>query len=116
MFSSPVWVVSVLVTVCLNAIAQLLLKLGTNQGSLNLYFVGGLASYGLSTLIYTALLSRSNLSIAYPVVIGLTILATTIIGTSVLHEKVSTTQWIGVGLMISGISTITLGQLPSSVN
>ena len=114
MFSSPIWTLSVLATVFLNAIAQMLLKLGANQGSLNLYVLGGLASYGLSTIVYTALLSKANLSIAYPVVIGLTILATTIIGASILHEKVSTTQWIGVGLMISGISTITLGRLPAA--
>lgn len=114
MFSSPIWMLSVLATVCLNAIAQILLKVGANQGSLNFYILGGLASYGLSTVVYTALLSKANLSVAYPVVIGLTILATTLMGASVLHEKVSTTQWIGVGLMISGISTITLGRLPAA--
>ena len=113
MFSSPIWTLSVLVTVFLNAIAQMLLKVGANQGSLNFYILGGIVSYGLSTVVYTALLSKANLSVAYPVVIGLTILATTLVGASVLHEKVSTTQWIGVGLMISGISTITLGRLPA---
>ena len=113
MFSSPIWILAVLVTVCLNAIAQMLLKLGANQSGLNLYLLGGIASYGLSTLVYIALLSKTNLSTAYPVVIGLTILATTIIGAAVLHEKVSIAQWIGVGLTISGISAISVSRLPA---
>ena len=111
MISPAFLIVSVLFTVCLNAIAQLLLKLGANQGGLNLYFISGIASYGFSTVVYTLLLSRLNLSVAYPLVIGLTILATTLLGAFVLQEKVSSTQWVGVGLMISGISAIGFGKL-----
>jgi multidrug transporter EmrE-like cation transporter len=48
--------------------------------------------------------------VAYPVVIGLTIVATTIAGVAILKERVSISQWIGVGLLLSGIWAIAFGK------
>lgn len=98
----------ILMTVGLNTLAQALLKLGSGQNPLNAYLLGGICAYGLSTVIYVVVLGKFNLSVAYPVIIGLTILATTITGAYVLGEKVAPTQWVGVGLMLSGISAIAL--------
>lgn len=99
----------ILVTVVLNTVAQLLLKLGAGQTSLSLYLLGGVGAYGLSTVVYVLVLGKLNLSVAYPVVIGLTVLSTTMMGAMVLREEVATVQWLGIGLMLSGISAIASG-------
>jgi len=96
----------ILATVVLNTSAQTLLKLGAGQNPLNIYLLGGICLYGLSTIFYILVLGKFNLSVAYPVVIGLTILATTIAGSAILKEKVSVYQWLGVGLLLSGIGAI----------
>jgi small multidrug resistance pump len=111
--SNPiVFALLIFITVGLNTIAQTLLKLGAGQNPLNLYLLGGICSYGLSTVFYILVLGKLNLSTAYPIVIGLTIVVTTIIGAVVLREKVLVTQWIGVGLLLSGISAIAFAKTP----
>jgi multidrug transporter EmrE-like cation transporter len=101
----------VLLTVGLNTIAQALLKLGAGQNPLNLYLGGGILAYGLSTVFYVMFLGKLNLSVAYPVVIGLTVLATTIVGAFLLGEKVTAIHWLGIGLMLSGLGAIAFGKL-----
>ena len=101
----------ILITVGLNTIAQALLKLGSGQNPLNFYLLGGLFAYGLSTVFYIVVLGKFNLSVIYPVIIGLTVFATTMTGAFLLGEKVVTIQWLGIGLMLSGISAIALGKM-----
>lgn len=97
-------------TVVLNTLAQLLLKLGSGRYRLNIYLLGGILAYGLSTLMYISVLSKLNLSLAYPLIIGLTVIATTVAGVYFFSEKVEPTAWIGIGLMLSGIGAMTLGR------
>lgn len=101
----------ILLTVSLNTLAQALLKLGAGQNPLNPYLGGGILAYGLSTIFYVMFLGKLNLSVAYPVVIGLTLLATTIAGAFLLGEKVTTIHWLGIGLMLSGLCAIAFGKL-----
>jgi small multidrug resistance pump len=98
----------ILITVGLNTLAQIFLKLGSGQG-LNAYLLGGVLVYGLSTIFYILVLGKFNLSFAYPVIIGLTVATTTVSGAIYLGEQVGPIQWLGIGLMLSGISAITLG-------
>lgn len=98
------------VTVALNTLAQVLLKLGAGKFLLNGYLMGGIFAYGLSTLMYISVLSKLNLSLAYPLIIGLTVIATTAAGAYFFHEKVEPTAWVGIGLMLSGIGAMTLGR------
>ncbi|HZG39799.1 MAG TPA: SMR family transporter [Nodosilinea sp.] len=93
-------------TVGLNTLAQVLLKMGSGKGIPNIYLLGGVLVYGISTLMYILVLSKVNLSIAYPVVIGLTVISTTIFGATFFQEKVGTVAWLGIGLMLSGIWAI----------
>ncbi|MGA9377556.1 MAG: SMR family transporter [Phormidium sp.] len=111
MQSNVVFFILILFTVALNAVAQTLLKLGSGQNPLNMFLFGGLAAYGLSTVFYILVLGKFNLSVAYPVVIGLTVLATTMSGAIMLGEPVARVGWIGVGLMISGIIAIAFGKV-----
>ena len=90
--------------------AQVLLKSGATPNLLNFYLLGGVFAYGLSTLVYISVLSKLNLSVAYPVVIGLTVVATTMAGAILLREKVSTVNWVGVGLILSGICAVAFGK------
>ncbi len=99
----------VLITVGLNTLAQTLLKLGAGQNLLNFHLLGGVLVYGLSTVVYILVLGKFNLSIVYPVVIGLTVFSATVTGAFFLEEKVTAVQWVGIGLMLSGISAIASG-------
>ncbi|QZZ22074.1 small multidrug resistance protein [Leptothermofonsia sichuanensis E412] len=101
----------ILITVGLNTLAQAFLKLGSGQSPLNVYLLGGISAYGLSTVFYVLVLGKFNLSIAYPIVIGLTVLSATTTGAYFLGEKVTAIQWLGIGLMLSGISAIAFGKI-----
>ena len=101
----------IFITVGLNTLAQLLLKLGSGQTFLNFNLLGGVVVYGLSTVVYILALGKLNLSAVYPVVIGLTVFSVTMMGAFLLKEKVTNIQWVGLGLMLSGISTIAFGKI-----
>ncbi|MGB3613742.1 MAG: SMR family transporter [Elainellaceae cyanobacterium] len=100
----------VAVTVGLNTLAQVLLKAGAGRNLLNPYLIGGVIVYGVSTMIYIGVLSKVNLSLAYPLIIGLTVIATTVAGSLLFKERVDPSNWIGIGLMISGIWALTIGK------
>lgn len=100
----------IFVTVGLNTMAQVLLKSGASKNILNIYLLGGIVTYGLSTVVYILVLSKFNLSVAYPVVIGLTVIATTIASAFLLREKVNSVNWLGIGLMLSGIFAVAFGR------
>lgn len=110
MFVQFIFSILIFVLAGLNTTAQVLLKLGSGQNPLNLYLLGGLTLYGFSAVVYIVVLGKFNLSIAYPLTIGLTVVATTIAGTFLLGEKLSLVNWIGVGLLLSGIGAIALGK------
>lgn len=101
----------VILTILLNTIAQLLLKLGAGQNFFNIYLIAGIFTYSLSTIFYILVLSKLNLSLTYPIVIGLTVVATTLTGAIFLKEQVASIQWLGIGLMISGIGAIAFGKV-----
>jgi small multidrug resistance pump len=111
----------ILITVVFNTIAQVLLKQGASQGPdvlsifLNINTIGGLFLYGLSALLYIIVLSKLNLSFAYPLAIGLTLLATTFSGAIIFRETVNPIQWTGIGLILSGIFAIALEKFLKSV-
>ncbi len=105
--------------VLLNAIAQLLLKAGTNVlGVLTLtrdnwmhelgrmavepHFIGGVACYGASLIVWIIGLSRVPVSIAYPMLsFGYVINA--IAAHYLLGESVSVVRWLGIGFIVLGV-------------
>jgi small multidrug resistance pump len=98
----------IVLTVAVNTIAQILLKQGSQSNALlNLCFIGGVFLYALSTFFYMAVLKQVSLSVAYPTIIGMTIVSTTILNSFMNHEKFSLGQLIGISLIICGITTIT---------
>jgi drug/metabolite transporter (DMT)-like permease len=109
---------TILVTVTLSAFAQLALKLGTQspavkgaggEGATG-FLVAlvtspgvwiGLAIYGASVLLWLWVLSKTDLSVAYPFV-GLSFLVTMMLGAFVLHEPVTPLRVAGTLLIAFG--------------
>lgn len=108
-----------LITVTLNVFGQFLMKQGMGQigaigGSaevmatsllrafLNPYVIGGVGAYGLSSIFWLILLSRVDLSYAYPA-LALGYVLVTLIGAWILGESVSTLRWLAVGIICAGV-------------
>jgi len=107
-----------MVGVLLNAVAQLLLKAGTNAvGSfeynmanaipvgmrlaLEPHILGGLACYVVSVIVWIMALSRVEVSIAYPMLsIGYVVNA--IAAWYLLGESVTPMRLIGIGIIVLG--------------
>ncbi|MBY0340884.1 MAG: EamA family transporter [Rhodocyclaceae bacterium] len=109
--------------VLLNAIAQLLLKAGTNavghfafhagnivpvglKLALQPYILGGVACYAVSLVVWIMALSRVPVSIAYPMLsIGYVINA--FIAYHWFGEPLSAQKLLGIGLIIIGVVLVT---------
>lgn len=108
-----------LVTVGLNVAGQYLMKRGMSDmgpiiGSiydiikslsrafLNPWVIGGLGAYGFSTFCWLILLSRVDLSYAYPA-LSLGYVAITLVGFFVLGEQVTAVRWIAVLVICTGV-------------
>ncbi len=109
----------ILVSVSLAALAQLTLKHGVKQatvhsGALQLTSSsfkdviatpavwGGLFLFGLSAVVWLAVLSRTSLSFAYPFV-SITYVLILLADRFVLHETIPSLRWLGVGCIMIGI-------------
>ena len=115
----------ILTGVILNALAQLLLKAGTNAvGAIHLNaqnwfstglklatqlpIIGGLTCYVISVVVWIIALSRVDVTIAYPLLsIGYIINA---IGAwYFLGEAISVTRIVAIGIIIVGVILLTRG-------
>ena len=109
----------ILVSVSLAALAQLTLKHGVNQatadsGALQLTGAsvkdvvttlavwGGLFLFGLSAVVWLAVLSRTSLSFAYPFA-SLTYVLILLADRFILNETVPALRWAGVFCIMVGI-------------
>ena len=63
---------------------------------------GGLVLFGISALIWLAVLSRASLSFAYPFV-SLTYVLILLFDRFVLHQQVGLLRWAGVAFIVTGI-------------
>lgn len=106
----------ILFTVFLSACAQLVLKLGVSKsegglgagglsGLLEVLFspfvIGGIFIYGVSVLIWLWVLSRVDLSVAYPFV-GVSFIFTLAFGYFILSEPINTSRVVGTVLIAIG--------------
>lgn len=111
-------VLLILLSVSMSAVAQILLKTGlvapsvTEAGSgviatvlrmlLNPWVIGGLGLYFLGAIVWLFVLSRSEVSYAYPFV-SLGFVLTMILGATIFGEHVGPARIVGTLLIISGI-------------
>jgi len=108
--------------VLLNAVAQLLLKAGTNTlGVITLtranwagefgrmatepHFIGGVICYGFSLIVWILGLSRVPVSIAYPM-LSLGYVVNAIAAHYLLGEAVTAQRWLGIGFIIVGVYVV----------
>jgi len=108
-----------LITVGLNVAGQFLMKQGMSQvgviggslsvmvGSLtkaflNPYVIGGVGAYGFSSIFWLILLSRVELSYAYPA-LSLGYVLVTLVSAFLLAEIVSPLRWVSVGVICLGV-------------
>lgn len=105
--------------VLLNAVAQLLLKAGTNslgviiltrdnwpgefgRMAIEPHFIGGVVCYGVSLVVWILGLSRVPVSIAYPM-LALGYVINAIAAHYLLGEVVTVARWLGIGFIVVGV-------------
>lgn len=122
-------IATILLSVTLAAVAQIFLKIGMERvteasGAFSPTSVGslrsaaatpmvwlGLVLFGLSALVWLAVLSRASLSFAYPFA-SLTYVIILLYGRFLADEPVSVARWGGVLLIIGGI--VLVSQTPTN--
>ncbi len=102
---------AVLLSVALNAAGQVLFKSAyAAQPEASLFSIlshdeiwGGFIVYGLSAVCWLWVLSRAQLSFAYPI---LSLAFPIVVGLSAVlfSESISPVRWTGVGLIVVGVS------------
>lgn len=110
-----------LISILLGSIAQYLLKIGMTSINLdkeqditliikslvtNIPLLGGISCYGLSMIFWLYVLSKLELSKAYPLV-SLGYVFTLLLGYFLLHESVNNYKILGVAFIILGVIFIT---------
>ena len=112
--------VLIVISVVIGLAGQMCLKLGMNQlGTLDLSGLGaiaptllrmfttplvvvGLACYAVSAVFWLVVLSREDLSFAYPLLAMMYVLVP-LASKYVLHETVPARRWIGVVIVVVGV-------------
>lgn len=109
----------VLTGVLLNAAAQFFLKAGVNRVgvigfqfhtliesglelAVNPWILAGLACYVVSVIVWLLALSRTAVSIAYPM-LSIGYIVTALAAWAFLGEHLSVTRWLGIGVIILGV-------------
>jgi multidrug transporter EmrE-like cation transporter len=113
----------ILTGICLNAVAQLLLKAGTNavgaihltadnwfstglQLASQLPIIGGLTCYVLSVGVWIIGLSRVDVTVAYPM-LSLGYIINAVGAWYFLGEAVSVQRLLAIGIIIVGVALLT---------
>jgi multidrug transporter EmrE-like cation transporter len=104
---------AVLVSVALNAAGQLLFKAARAaqpDASLIALFTrpetwAGIVLYGLSAVVWLWVLSRTHLSYAFPI-LSLAFPIVVALSAVLFAEPISTMRWIGVGVIMLGVSLL----------
>ena len=121
---NPLLFVDVLITVCMSAVAQVALKAGVSapkvatqmsEGGMAIvlavitspFIWVGLAIYGASVLAWLWVLSKVDVSVAYPFV-GISFILTALMGWLFLHENVTPMRLAGTLLVAAGCVLILL--------
>ena len=109
--------------VALNVCGHVFLKIGMNQvGQIgdrsllsfgissitNIFVLIGLAGYVSSVTGYIVVLSRTNLSVAYPILMSTGYALVVLVSFIFLKEPFNTVKWAGITLILIGVILISL--------
>ncbi|MFZ2038568.1 MAG: SMR family transporter [Minisyncoccia bacterium] len=100
-----------------NAVANIMLKIGAKKGfvfhgfsydtiSDNILFLLGFIFFGLNAIFYFIALSTIPISIAYPVMVGMSLILINAFALIYLGEQITTMQVIGYILLFLGVIII----------
>ncbi len=106
----------IVIYVVLNSTAQILIKLGTLEmpevngiyDLLNFKLVTGVGLFGMSFITWIYILSKNNLSYAFPFAVGLGYMTVIFLSIFVLKEAVTNLQLTGISLVWIGIILMSL--------
>lgn len=115
-------------SVSLSAFAQIVLKMGMSNAKVqndliiagnlfeklfialtNVYVVAGISMYLLSMVLWLVVLSKIDVSVAYPFV-GLGFIITMVLGFLLLNEQISTMRVMGTILVVCGVLMVSSTQ------
>lgn len=111
--------------VILNALANIVLKWAMRgetgvieQGAVealkslgtNYWAWVGIALFGLAFIVYSMVLSKINLSIAYPVMTSLGLVIISLVSMLAFREIITTLQWLGLFLIIVGVWLVSVAR------
>jgi uncharacterized membrane protein len=106
-----IWAIA-LFSISLSASAQVLMKIGMSsttadasimEAATNYYVLSGFAAYGIGAVLWLKVLSRVELSLAYPLV-SLAFVLVAILSWLVLGERLSPSRIIGIALIVAGVT------------
>lgn len=101
----------ILIAVMFGVSGQICLKLGVNgldkqhfvfAAATSPYVIGGLMLYGLGAMVWIVVLSRVDLSFAYPM-LGLTYIGVLLASALILGETVGPLRWLGTLIILTGV-------------
>ena len=105
----------VILATIVGAFGPILLKKASSKklsriGSLitNYHLFGGVALYALGTLLFIPALKGGELSVLYPFV-SLSYIWVSLLSVKFLGEKMNKFKWLGIALIIAGVTSIGLG-------
>lgn len=68
----------------------------------------GVVSFGVAFLSYSLILSRTNLSVAYPIITSLGFVVITVVSVFLFQEKLSLLQGGGLALILGGVWMVSM--------
>jgi len=75
---------------------------------LNPWIIVGLGMFGISFFFMAAALSRTDLTLAYPMMSGLVYLILLFVGFFIFKEKITMMRIMGIGAILLGITMLTM--------
>ena len=75
---------------------------------LNPWIILGLGMFGISFFFMAAALSRTDLTLAYPMMSGLVYLILLFVGFFIFKEKITMMRIMGIGAILIGITMLTM--------
>jgi len=125
------YVVALVLALTLNAVANLLMKVGANRlnhaegvpgggsglvGALlsNWVLFLGLFFFACNVIFYTYALKGIRISVAYPIMVGAGFVIISTLAWRYLGERLSPTQWAGVAVILLGVWLVAREMRPAT--
>ncbi len=70
------------------------------------YFVGGLVCFALNVLLYARALSDLPIEIAYPILVGLSVLLVSIAAVVLFKAEIGAVHVVGMALILAGVALL----------